>query len=148
MGDSLTYFEDVYEFFLSKIKSYDLAELTEDEIKEELDTLIKLALPKCTVFKGKIKIDLDNESFVVKGKDSLSLEEMEILSLAMLLQYISPLIARDENLKQTLSSKDFSSTSQANHLEKLLILKKSIDADLNYAMNSYTFGNRVYGDWQ
>ena len=55
---------------------------------------------------------------------------------------------RDENLKQTLSSKDFSSTSQANHLEKLLILKKSIDADLNYAMNSYTFGNRVYGDWQ
>lgn len=148
MGDSLTYFEDVYEFFLSKIKSYDLAELTEDEIKEELNSLIKLALPKCTVFKGKIKIDLDNESFVVKGKDSLSLEEMEILSLAMLLQYISPLIARDENLKQTLSSKDFSSTSQANHLEKLLILKKSIDADLNYAMNSYTFGNRVYGDWQ
>lgn len=148
MGDSLTYFEDVYEFFLSKIKSYDLAELTEDEIKEELDTLIKLALPKCTVFKGKVKLDLDNESFVVKGKDSLSLEEMEILSLAMLLQYISPLIARDENLKQTLSSKDFSSTSQANHLEKLLILKKSIDADLNYAMNSYTFGNRVYGDWQ
>ena len=146
MGDSLTYFEDVYEFFLSKIKSYDLAELTEDEIKEELNSLIKLALPKCTVFKGKIKIDLDNESFVVKGKDSLSLEEMEILSLAMLLQYISPLIARDENLKQTLSSKDFSSTSQANHLEKLLILKKSIDADLNYAMNSYTFGNRVYGD--
>ena len=142
----MTYFEDVYEFFLSKIKSYDLAELTEDEIKEELNSLIKLALPKCTVFKGKIKIDLDNESFVVKGKDSLSLEEMEILSLAMLLQYISPLIARDENLKQTLSSKDFSSTSQANHLEKLLILKKSIDADLNYAMNSYTFGNRVYGD--
>ena len=148
MGDSLTYFEDVYEFFLSKIKSYDLAELTEDEIKEELNSLIKLAFPKCTVFKGKIKIDLDNESFVVKGKDSLSLEEMEILSLAMLLQYISPLIARDENLKQTLSSKDFSSTSQANHLEKLLILKKSIDADLNYAMNAYTFGNRVYGDWQ
>ena len=148
MGDSLTYFEDVYEFFLSKIKSYDLAELTEDEIKEELNSLIKLAFPKCTVFKGKVKLDLDNESFVVKGKDSLSLEEMEILSLAMLLQYISPLIARDENLKQTLSSKDFSSTSQANHLEKLLILKKSIDADLNYAMNSYTFGNRVYGDWQ
>ena len=147
MGDSLTYFEDVYEFFLSKIKSYDLAELTEDEIKEELNSLIKLAFPKCTVFKGKIKIDLDNESFVVKGKDSLSLEEMEILSLAMLLQYISPLIARDENLKQTLSSKDFSSTSQANHLEKLLILKKSIDADLNYAMNSYTFSNKVYGDW-
>ena len=147
MGDSLTYFEDVYEFFLSKIKSYDLAELTEDEIKEELDSLIKLALPKCTVFKGKVKLDLDNESFVVKGKDSLSLEEMEILSLAMLLQYISPLIARDENLKQTLSSKDFSSTSQANHLEKLLILKKSIDADLNYAMNSYTFSNKVYGDW-
>ena len=148
MGDSLTYFEDVYEFFLSKIKSYDLAELTEDEIKEELDSLIKLALPKCTVFKGKIKLDQDNKSFIIKGKDSLSLEEMEILSLAMLLQYISPLIARDENLKQTLSSKDFSSTSQANHLEKLLILKKSIDADLNYAMNSYTFGNRVYGDWQ
>ena len=144
----MTYFEDVYEFFLSKIKSYDLAELTEDEIKEELDTFIMLVLPKCTVFKGKVKLDLDNESFVVKGKDSLSLEEMEILSLAMLLQYISPLIARDENLKQTLSSKDFSSTSQANHLEKLLILKKSIDADLNYAMNSYTFGNRVYGDWQ
>ena len=143
----MTYFEDVYEFFLSKIKSYDLAELTEDEIKEELNSLIKLAFPKCTVFKGKIKIDLDNESFVVKGKDSLSLEEMEILSLAMLLQYISPLIARDENLKQTLSSKDFSSTSQANHLEKLLILKKSIDADLNYAMNSYTFSNKVYGDW-
>ena len=143
----MTYFEDVYEFFLSKIKSYDLAELTEDEIKEALNSLIKLAFPKCTVFKGKIKIDLDNESFVVKGKDSLSLEEMEILSLAMLLQYISPLIARDENLKQTLSSKDFSSTSQANHLEKLLILKKSIDADLNYAMNSYTFSNKVYGDW-
>ena len=143
----MTYFEDVYEFFLSKIKSYDLAELTEDEIKEELNSLIKLAFPKCTVFKNKIKIDLDNESFVVKGKDSLSLEEMEILSLAMLLQYISPLIARDENLKQTLSSKDFSSTSQANHLEKLLILKKSIDADLNYAMNSYTFSNKVYGDW-
>ena len=144
----MTYFEDVYEFFLSKIKSYDLAELTEDEIKEELNSLIKLAFPKCTVFKGKVKLHQDNKSFIIKGKDSLSLEEMEILSLAMLLQYISPLIARDENLKQTLSSKDFSITSQANHLEKLLILKKSIDADLNYAMNSYTFGNRVYGDWQ
>ena len=67
MGDSLTYFEDVYEFFLSKIKSYDLAELTEDEIKEELNSLIKLALPKCTVFKGKVKLDQDNECIIISN---------------------------------------------------------------------------------
>jgi hypothetical protein len=53
----------------------------------------------------------------------LTEDEMQILGNLMVVEYLSSQVVNLNNIKQFMSNKDFNLTSQANHLDKLLLLE-------------------------
>lgn len=129
-----TTFQDVYDFFLSKVTTYEWLNLSEDELNIELIQNLRSAFSKCIAFKD-IKADWFLETFNRELTDL----ELEIISDWMLVNWLSPKINNIELLKQRLSSKDYQTYSQANHLKELMDLKKSYESNVHYWMNRYSW---------
>ena len=75
----------------------------------------------------------DVEVLVIKDgyiNSELSLDEIYILSLCMVISWLSPKILREENLKQTTTDRDFKQLSNANMLNRLIGLSKMARNDL------------------
>ena len=59
----------------------------------------------------------------------LTQEEINILSLSMVVEWLGQQLATTENTKLKYSGSDFKFTSQANHMSKLKVLKDSYSQD-------------------
>lgn len=133
-----TTFQDVYDFFLSKITTYEFLSLTESELQIELKMNLRRALSKCVSLKN-IKADWTYEEFN-RELDDL---EINIISDWMVIEWITPQIDNIENFKQRLGSKDFSMHSQANHLKELAETKREMESNVHYWMNRYNWIKKV-----
>ena len=128
-----TEFTEVYEMFLSKITDYDILKLDEDELNQEFKMLLKKALARFVYIKD-VSVDYDFEQF----SRELTELEIDIISSYMVSAWISPKINSITLLRQSLSSKDFSMYSQANHLKELMELKDSTEKDAQYWASRYS----------
>lgn len=129
----MTYFEDVFDSFLSKITTFDeYLGLSEEELNTELKMLLRNALAKFISKKNMIA-DYDMECF----NRTLDELEVEILAYGMVVSWLTPKINNIELLKQSLSSKDFNFYSQANHLKELRDLKGDSERDFQYWIGRY-----------
>lgn len=128
-----TEFTEVYEMFLSKITDYDILKLDEDELNQEFKMLLKKALARFVYIKD-VSVDYDFEQF----SRELTGLEMDIISSYMVSAWISPKINSITLLRQSLSSKDFSMHSQANHLKELIELKDSTEKEAQYWTSRYS----------
>lgn len=141
-----TPFSDIYDLFLSQITDDMYMELTEVETEELLEELLLSALPHFEF----PRVDLNNfETTFVEdetsycGVDSdnievralifnpghfniaLNLEEKKVISIYMIVEWLGQQLANIDNVRMKFSGADFKLTSQANHMQKLLQLKKS-----------------------
>lgn len=128
-----TSYELIYDRFLSKITDYDLAQLADDQLSSSLLKFLKSAISDFKYTNKK----LDNrDDFNQRFNFALTDLEQEILAKYMIVHWITPEILRLENIRQTLGSRDFTTYSNANMLDKLTNLKKSLineaDQDLIY----------------
>ena len=57
----------------------------------------------------------------------------------MLLHYLSPKIVREENLKQSVTTADYTKLSTANMLAKLIELKKQTQKELDIYLTKYDY---------
>ena len=71
--------------------------------------------------------------------ETLTEEEIDILASLMVLEWLNPLIFSIETLKPKMSTKDYKFYSNANHLDKMLQLKRSYMADTSMLKTSYTY---------
>ncbi|GAV11291.1 hypothetical protein [Paenibacillus sp. NAIST15-1] len=128
-----TSYELIYDRFLSKITDYDLAELADDQLSNSLLKFLKSAI---TDFKYTDKMLSNRDDITQQFNFALTDLEQEILAKYMIVHWITPEILRLENIRQTLGSRDFTTYSNANMLDKLTNLKKSLineaDQDLIY----------------
>lgn len=62
-----------------------------------------------------------------KGK--LTFEEINILATYMIVEWIGQQLASIENTRMKYSGSDFKFTSQANHMQKLLLIKKDYERE-------------------
>lgn len=132
MGTPLT---DVYNFFLSKVKNYSFITLnTQGKLESVLFSYLTGAVVRFT----NCNTPLDINSVVGEFTNELTVEEKEILSTIMLLNYITGKIMSDENLDQILSERDYAMRSQANHLSQLISLKSQIQSEVSQLLNSYS----------
>lgn len=137
-----TYFEDVFAVYLSKITTFEeYTSLTEEELNIELKMLLRTALAKF-INKKDIIADYDMECFN-RVLDDL---EIEILAYGMVVSWLTPKINNIELLKQSLSSKDFTFYSQANHLKEIKELKSDAEKDFQYWIGRYTLNKMVRSD--
>lgn len=156
----MTSFDDIYKIFLSKITDDMYMELTPEDTVELLNDLLLGSLHYFEFPRQNINdIDLDAQYFMV----DLTPEEQNIIATYMIVDWLGQQLASVENVRMKYSGSDFKFTSQANHMQKLLQLKKDYErigfhlqrlykrrkADENGIMRS-TFGNimkTIEEDW-
>ena len=141
-----TLFASVYNRFLGKITDDMYMELTPEDTIKDLQTLLIDAIPEFEFPRKSLeyiilerpidKNSIDTQGFVIKDVDgngyedvsnftaTLSSEEINILAILMMNNWLQRQITTIENIRMKYSGTDFKMTSQANHLAKLLTLLK------------------------
>lgn len=145
-----TPFSKVYNSFLSKITDDMFMELTELDTFRMLEELLITAIHKfefprvdLTVYETEqfsdqseyTGIESDGETVIAYLYDEgffaafLTEEEINILSTYMIVEWFGYQLASVENTRMKYSGTDFKFTSQANHMQKLLALKKDYERE-------------------
>lgn len=137
----MTSFDDVIALFLSKITTFEeFLNLTEEELNEEFTIALKSAMAKF-ISKKDILADYNGRTF----NRTLTDLEQEIISLGMVLAWITPKVNNVELMKPMLSSKDYTVFSQANHLKEMQEMKANAENDFHYWINRYILQNVMGG---
>ncbi len=126
-----TPFSDVYTSFLSKITDDMYMELTPQDTYKILQqlllsSLVKFEFPRQPLDYDVQEIenidgDIQQEWFFV---NQLTNEQINIIATYMIVEWIGQQLASVENTRMKYSGSDFKFTSQANHMQKLLQMKK------------------------
>lgn len=147
--EQITPFSAIYDSFFSRITDDMYMELTERETYEMLQDLLENAIPRFefprfNVFDYEIGY-LTEETY--DGADSrgeevpaiiwrggyfnskLTREEINILSLCMVIEWLGQQLETTENTKMKYSGSDFKFTSQANHMAKIKVLIDAKEKD-------------------
>lgn len=133
-----TSFNEVYDSFLSKIVDYSYSNLTDDELEEQLESLLINAIPKFR----RCKQDLSDRDMNVKEFNfDLTDEEREVIAALMTVEYLKPRIITTDLMKMQLSDKDFKLYSQANQIKELMGMYKEMKAEAQKLINDYTYYN-------
>ena len=145
--NNTTPFSYIYESFLSKITDDMFMEFTKEDTYKLLQDLLlssipKFEFPRFNVFdyvlgseEEQEKIDeegnteITNNYIVGYFNSVLSLEEINILATYMVVEWLGQQLASIENTRMKFSGTDFKFTSQANHMQKLLVLKKDYERE-------------------
>lgn len=135
-----TSFSLVYDSFLSKITDDMYLELTKLDTYRMLEQLLLSAIEKFefprinlwdyTLLETNHNEEDDtityNEGYF---NNQLTHEEINILAVYMIVEWLSQQLASVENTRMKYSGSDFKFTSQANHIQKLLQLKKDYERE-------------------
>ncbi|MBO7212883.1 MAG: hypothetical protein J6V44_18025 [Methanobrevibacter sp.] len=120
----MTSFDDVYKNFLSKVTDDMYMELSPEDTVGLLNDLLLGSLhyfefPRQNIY----DLDLDTQYFMI----DLTTEEQNIIATYMIVEWLGYQLASVENVRMKYSGSDFKFTSQANHMQKLLQLKKDYE---------------------
>ena len=131
-----TPFKTLFDGVISKLRSTGLPGITEEQLDFMMTDFIRPACVKFTVCRQ----DLSNRNDLTQQFNiTLTDEEIEILVLLMLIEYLSVnYINVPSLLKQSLTSKDFQTFSNANHLDKLMELREMYRRDARQMMSIYS----------
>lgn len=132
-----TPFQTIYNRFLAKVTDDLYLEMTKEDTERDLEAILLSAIPsfefpRFPLFNYDETFEYYDEfgmvSSVGRYECLLTREEVDILSDCMLIEWIRRQIDSVENTRMKYSGSDFKFTSQANHLDKLIKLKKDSEA--------------------
>ena len=136
-----TPFSLVYDSFLSKITDDMYMQLTQLDTYRMLEQLLLSAIEKFEFPRVNLTdytlLEVDDnggEDEPITYEDgyfnnSLTHEEINILAVYMIVQWLSQQLASVQNTRMKYSGSDFKFTSQANHMQKLLQIKKDYERE-------------------
>lgn len=127
----MTAFESVYDRFLGKITDDMYLEWTPEDTKKDILNILLDAIPMFE-FPRK-KLTYEGTSFT----EDLTEEEINILAVLMMNAWLQRQITSVENIRMKYSGSDFKMTSQANHLSKLIELKKESERQNTHIQRLY-----------
>ena len=135
-NENTTSFSVVYDSFLSKITDDMYMELTKEDTEKMLEELLissipKFEFPRFDIFdyvKGE-EDELANTYTVGYFNSNLTSEEVNIIATYMIVEWLGQQLASVENIRMKYSGTDFKFTSQANHMQKILTIKKDYERE-------------------
>lgn len=148
--NQFTPFTIVYDSFLSKVTDDMFLELTELDTHRMLEELLmsaihKFEFPRVNLFDYDEEYAMDEGEYTGVESEGLTVpaliydggrfnvnltaEEINILSTYMIVEWLGQQLASVENTRMKYSGSDFKFTSQANHMTKLLQLKKDYERE-------------------
>ena len=134
-----TLYEKVYDAFLPKLQSYEIANMDDEDIVEYLHDFLVIAINNFHVCRKDLSDRDDDEA---RFNIDLSSLEIEILSNYMVLAYIDSKYVRTPTLlKVSLSSSDFNAFSNANHLTKLTEMQRRYLGENEALVSRYAWLN-------
>lgn len=113
-----TNYEEVFAEFKDKITDPDLITFAEGLQTEMLVAYMKKAISKCKRVVKTVDLSNRDDELMVFGVE-LPDEVMDIITEWMTVFWLQPFVNNIENLRNNLSTKDFSVFSPANLLEKI-----------------------------
>lgn len=131
-----TPYSELYDVFWSQVTDPTLLSMdTTDAIKQRL---LLNAIPQFR----RCKQDLTNRNdttftFIITLTD----EEKLILGILMVNEYLKSQITSIDKIRQVMSNKDWSITSQANHLQQLMALRQDVKREVDDLIVAYTYNN-------
>lgn len=135
-----TAYDKIYENVLSKLKTYDFANMTSGEIKEYLHDYLIPATVKFHVCKKNLQ---ERDDTLELFSEDLSDTEIEIIGNYLLLEYIDSTYIRTSTLlKANLSSSDFNAFSPANMLDKLMSMRTTYLRENETLISRYAWMNK------
>lgn len=132
-----TPFESIYSKFLLSVTDKSLSKFTNDELEEilyeYLDTSANVYFKQC-------KKNLQDIDKILKvfNKD-LTSEEIYILSLGMVLNWIQPKILHENKMRQSLGDRDYKLSSNWQTLNTLMSIEEKTEKKLKNAIQSYIY---------
>ena len=127
--NSITPFSCVYDSFLVKITDDMYMELSKDDTYSMLQELLLNAIPRFEFPRVNLMNYTLGESNDSQFNSKLTYEEINILSTYMIVEWLGQQLASIENVRMKYSGSDFKFTSQANHLHKILQLKRDYERE-------------------
>lgn len=133
-NSNYTPFSKVYDSFYAKITDDMYLEFTEQETASMARELLMTAIQKFEFPRVPLDYDLDYkedgaEYAVGAFTHKLNDEEINILATYMIVEWVGQQLASVENTRMKYSGSDFKFTSQANHMQKLLQMKKDYERE-------------------
>lgn len=129
-----TSFEEVYDRFLGKITDDMYLEWTPEDTLKDMKNILLDAIPGFEFPRFPL-YDYDPKTEVFGCH--LTSEEVNILALLMYNTWLQRQVASVENTRMKYSGSDFKMTSQANHLAKLIELKKEAERQTHHMQRLY-----------
>lgn len=136
-GKMATPYSDIINMFIFKTKTYQLMALSLEDKEEIVNSYLKSA---CAKFYKKSTHDLLNRDDDLQTfEEDLYLDEIDILSEIMIVEWLSPQIYNDELLENRLNTKDFTEYSPAKLIEQIRNVYNESRKKVKYMMIQYTY---------
>jgi hypothetical protein len=123
MENETTLFSAIYDIFETKITDDMYMEFTKEETTSMEHELLINAIPYFEFCRKSLDYNDEEGHF----NSSLSLEEINIITTYMIVEWLGRQLASVENTRMKYSGSDFKFTSQANHMSKILALKQDYE---------------------
>ena len=139
-----TSFDEIYDRFFGKITDDLYVEWTQQDTENDkfnilMDAIPQFEFPRFPLYD--FSYEKDEKGNIIEGTGKynchLTSEEINILALYMLNAWLQRQITSIENIRQKYSGSDFKMTSQANHLDKLMALKKETERQAFHMQRLY-----------
>lgn len=129
-----TPFSDIFNAFLGKVTDDMYLEWTREDTEKDmlnifLDSLSGFEFPRFPLY----DYDIEGQTY----NCPLTKEEINIFALLMLNTWVQRQMTSIENTRMKYSGSDFKMTSQANHLAKLMELKKETERQCHHYQRLY-----------
>ncbi len=137
-----TPFEDIYDAFLGKVTddmymsqdSDGIGPWTKEDTLKDLKQILLDSIPGFEFPRFPLyDYDAEAEEYNV----TLTKEEINIFALLMLETWVQRQMTSIENTRQKYTGSDFKATSQANHLSKLMELKRETERRIHHMQRLY-----------
>lgn len=128
--------------FLNKITDDLLLSMVDEDIEAMLDSY---RVSASVMFKQCAKLS-DTDDVKRVYSTTLTNEEIEILANLMVLEWLKQRINSMELLRMSMSTKDFRTYKQSEHLNSLLALKKDTLGAVDRLIVSYTYSKNKLSD--
>lgn len=139
-----TPFSEIFDFFLVKVKDYDLARMQNEDMEALLTQYLRVA---CVRFKVCRK-NLQNRDMKLKQfNEQLSDSEMEILAEHIMVQWLESYLNDTDILRNKLNTKDFNFFSPANLLEQIRDRYETAEFHARKLTNAYSYEDVDLKGW-
>lgn len=138
MAEEYTTFSDVYTAFFSKITDDMFLQLTLDDTNKILQELLISAIPKFEFPRVDLSYQKKTTTKDRRGNinvtygpfnSKLNDQEINIIATYMVVEWLGQQLASVQNVRMKYSGSDFKFTSQANHMQKILQMKKDYERE-------------------